>query len=58
MRALPRCGTSCQAAILFISRGKPGRLTNEVREGDAIQAIDLSYVFFCVAVMVVIVPYS
>lgn len=31
---------------MFISCGKPGRLNNEVREDDAIQAIDLSNVFF------------
>lgn len=53
MRALLRCGTSGQAAILFISRGKPARLHDEAREADAIQAIDLSNVCF-----VVVLPYG
>lgn len=46
VRALLRCGTSGQAAILLISCGKPARLQNEAREADAIQAIDLGNVFF------------
>ena len=57
MRALLRCDTSGQAAILFISRGKPARLHDEAREADAVEAFDLSNVFFCV-VVVVILPYS
>lgn len=57
VRALLRCGTSGQAAILFTSCGKPARLHDEAREGDAIQAVDLSNVFFCM-VVVMILPYS
>lgn len=57
VRALLRCGTSGQAASLFISHGKPERLHDEAREADAAQAIGPSHVVFCV-VVVVILPYS